>query len=89
MRFSLAVFASGLASSLTDWFFMGNLLCKRFNKHPEIWRYPGDNSIADGAGRIKLEANIATYKPGTNSVVGFMRGAWTSVKLETVGQSPL
>jgi S1-C subfamily serine protease len=36
-----------------------------------------------------VETAIATYKPGTNIVVGFMRGAWASVKLITVGQSPL
>lgn len=41
-RFLVAVFTSGIASSLTDWFFMGDLLYRRFNKHPEIWRYPGD-----------------------------------------------
>lgn len=41
-RFALAVFASGVASSITDWFFMGDLLYKRFNKHPEIWRHPND-----------------------------------------------
>ena len=46
MRFALAVFASGLASSLTDWFFMGDLLYKRFNKHPEIWRYPSDKGAS-------------------------------------------
>ena len=42
MHFGFAVLASGLASSLTDWFFMGDLLYKKFDKHPEIWRYPGD-----------------------------------------------
>ena len=36
-----------------------------------------------------FETAIATYKPGTNIVVSFMRGAWGSVKLVTVGQSPL
>jgi hypothetical protein len=36
-----------------------------------------------------FEAEIATYKPGTNIVIGFMRGAWASVKLVTAGQSPL
>jgi hypothetical protein len=36
-----------------------------------------------------FDAEIATYKPGTNIVVSFMRGAWGSVKLVTVGESPL
>jgi hypothetical protein len=40
-RFALAVFAGGLASSLTDWLFMGDLVYKRFNRYPEIWRYAG------------------------------------------------
>ena len=46
MRFAVAVFSGGLAASLTDWFFMGDLLYKRFNKHPEIWRYPGDQGAS-------------------------------------------
>ena len=41
MRFALAVLASGVVTSLTDWLFMGDLLYKRFNKYPEIWRYQG------------------------------------------------
>lgn len=47
MRFALAAFASGVASSLTDWFFMGDLLYRRFNKHPEIWRYPSDQGASN------------------------------------------
>ena len=41
MRFAIAVFAGGLVSSFTDWFFMGDLVYKHYNKHPEIWRYRG------------------------------------------------
>ncbi|MGA8619560.1 MAG: hypothetical protein WB660_13720 [Candidatus Sulfotelmatobacter sp.] len=40
-RIALAVLASGFASSLTDWLFMGDWLYKRFDRHPEIWRYQG------------------------------------------------
>ncbi len=40
-RIALAVLASGIVSSLTDWLFMGDWLYKRYDKHPEIWRYPG------------------------------------------------
>lgn len=40
-RFALTVAATGIVASLTDWLFMGDLLYKRFNKHPEIWRYAG------------------------------------------------
>ena len=31
----------GIVSSMTDWLFMGDLLYKRFDRHPEIWRFPG------------------------------------------------
>jgi len=41
IRFGLAVLAGGILSSLSDWLFMGDLLYKRNNKYPEIWRYPG------------------------------------------------
>ena len=36
-----------------------------------------------------FDSQIKAYKPGTNVVVGFIRGAWASVKLITVGQSVL
>ena len=40
-RFALTVLASGIVSSLTDWLFMGDLLYKKYNTHPEIWRHQG------------------------------------------------
>jgi hypothetical protein len=40
IRVGLTVFAGGLMASLTDWLFMGDWLYKRYNQHPEIWRYP-------------------------------------------------
>ena len=40
-RFALAVLAAGSVSSMTDWLFMGDLLHKRFDTNPEIWRFPG------------------------------------------------
>ncbi len=40
-RIALAVLASGFVSSMTDWLFMGDWLYKRYDRHPEIWRYPG------------------------------------------------
>jgi hypothetical protein len=40
-RSILAIFGAGIASSLTDWFFMGDLLYKTANKHPEIWGFAG------------------------------------------------
>jgi hypothetical protein len=38
-RIALAVLASSFASSMTDWLFMGDWLYKRYDRHPEIWRY--------------------------------------------------
>jgi hypothetical protein len=41
-HFALAVLAGGIVSSLSDWLFMGSdLLYKRNNKYPEIWRFSG------------------------------------------------
>jgi hypothetical protein len=40
-RIALAVLASGFVSSMTDWLFMGDWLYKRYDRHPEIWRYEG------------------------------------------------
>lgn len=38
-RIGLAVLASGCVASLTDWFFMGDWLYKRYDKNSEIWRH--------------------------------------------------
>ena len=38
---ALATLASGFVSSMTDWLFMGDWLYKRYDRHPEIWRYQG------------------------------------------------
>jgi hypothetical protein len=46
-RIALAIVASGFVSSCTDWLFMGDWLYKRFDRNPEIWRYPA------GAGENK------------------------------------
>jgi hypothetical protein len=40
IRVALTVFAGGFVASLTDWLFMGDWLYKRYDQHPEIWRYP-------------------------------------------------
>ena len=40
-RFALAVLTGGIVSSMTDWLFMGDLVYERFDRHPEIWRFPG------------------------------------------------
>ena len=41
VRIALAALAGGVASSMTDWLFMGDWLYKRYDRHPEIWRYRG------------------------------------------------
>ena len=41
IRFVFAVLAGGVVASMTDWLFMGDLVYKRFDKHPEMWRFPG------------------------------------------------
>jgi hypothetical protein len=43
-RFLLAVVVSGLATSMTDWLFMGVLFHKKYIDTPEIWRNkPGES----------------------------------------------
>ena len=39
IRFTGAVLAGGGVANMTDWLFMGDSLYKRFDKHPEIWRF--------------------------------------------------
>jgi len=47
IRVVLTILAGGIASSLTDWLFMGDLLYKWFNPNPEIWRFPhGEGEMA-------------------------------------------
>jgi hypothetical protein len=46
-RIALAILASAVLSLLTDWLFMGDWLYKRYDRNPEIWRYPA------GAGESK------------------------------------
>jgi len=39
IHIALAIFLGGLVTLLTDWFFMGDWLYKRYDQHPEIWRH--------------------------------------------------
>ncbi|MGH9678283.1 MAG: hypothetical protein ACRD36_14350 [Candidatus Acidiferrum sp.] len=46
-RFALAVLASGVAASFTDWFFMGFLFHGKYAEAPEIWRLqPGQTQTS-------------------------------------------
>jgi hypothetical protein len=41
-RIAIAVLASAVVSSMTDWLFLGSdLLYKGYDRNPEIWRYRG------------------------------------------------
>ena len=55
VRFALTILSGGIASSLTDWFFMGDLLYKRNNRYPEIWRFHGGQG-GHGGGESKAIA---------------------------------
>ena len=60
-RFLLAVVLSGLATTFTDWLFMGALFHKKYSDTPEIWRIkPGQRRLAQHPGILP---------PGTSSVV--------------------
>ena len=46
-RMALAIFLSGLAVSVTDWFFFGVLFHSKYLAYPEIWRQaPGGEGKA-------------------------------------------
>lgn len=46
VRFVLAVGASGVATSFTDWLFMGALFHKKYFETPETWRIkPGQSDV--------------------------------------------
>lgn len=48
-RIVAAILVSGVASSLTDWFFGGVLFHGKYMAHPEIWRRtPGSKSSGEG-----------------------------------------
>jgi hypothetical protein len=42
MRFALVAIAAGVVTSLTDWFFAGDWLHRRFT-YPEVWRRGNEN----------------------------------------------
>ena len=56
-RIALAVLASGLVSSMTDWFFMGDWLYKRYDRNPEIWRY----SAGHGENKAILWSSVLPF----------------------------
>jgi uncharacterized protein DUF1761 len=63
-RFILAVLASGVVTSFTDWLFMGLLFHRKYFKTPEIWRNPPGQSDTRGI--------IASSLAGTLSCAAFI-----------------
>ena len=63
-RFILAVLASGVVTSFTDWLFMGVLFHGKYLKTPEIWRNPPGQSDTRGI--------IASSLAGTLSCAAFI-----------------
>jgi len=56
-RMALAILASGVVSSMTDWLFMGDWLYKRFDKHPEIWQFAG----GEGESKAIVYASVLPF----------------------------
>src|SRR5258705_11977814 len=57
-RFLLAILASGVGASLTDWLFMGVLVHGKYLGHPEVWRRPNGGP---GEGRAILLATLLGF----------------------------
>jgi hypothetical protein len=57
-RFLLAILASGVGASLTDWLFMGVLFHGKYLAHPEVWRRPQGGP---GEGRAILLATLLGF----------------------------
>ena len=54
-RFLIAVVASGVATTLTDWLFMGVLFHKKYLETPEVWRLkPGASETSSIASSTVL-----------------------------------
>lgn len=66
IRFALAALAGGIVTSMTDWLFMGDWLYKRFDQHPEIWRFK------NGQGESKAIAWSAAFPFLTCAVFDFV-----------------
>ena len=45
LRFAAIVVGAGIVSSLTDWFFAGDWIHRRFN-YPEVWRKDESRAVA-------------------------------------------
>ena len=69
IKFALAIIASGIGSSATDWFFTGVLFHDRYDAHPEVWRSPG--------GAAETRAVILSVTLSFCTCAAFVLSAWT------------
>ncbi|MGZ6016949.1 MAG: hypothetical protein ACXWKM_14515 [Phenylobacterium sp.] len=63
--FLLAVFASTVVASFTDWLFMGVLFHDAYNRHPEVWR----DGVREGKSRGAILWSVALGYLMTAAVV--------------------
>jgi hypothetical protein len=94
-RFALAVVASGVATSFTDWLFMGVLFHAKYLETPELWRRPqrgnGETSAIVASTAIGLISCAALIDlciwAGALSVTGALRLAvlaWLAAPLPLI-----
>ncbi len=97
-RFLLAVVASGLATSLTDWLFMGVLFHGKYLDTPEVWRKkPGESETSyilasQLLGVLSCAALIflCIWASALGSVSGALRVAllaWLAAPLPVIGMN--
>jgi hypothetical protein len=88
-RFVLVVIGAGIVTSLTDWFFAGDWLHRRFT-YPEIWRQGAESrAIALTSPLPFVTCGVFTYvaaRLGLHSVAGAVKLA---VAVWVIGPLPL
>ena len=94
--FLAAVVTATVATSFTDWFFMGVLFHDKYMSHPEIWRsQPGDRKAENlaialstlvGLFSCAMFIHICQYLGllGWHEAIAFALGCWLSVALPLI-----
>jgi len=82
VRYVLAVGASGVATSFTDWLFMGKLFHRRYLETPETWRIKRgigpETGPGTGPGQSDVRSIVASSLLGVVSCAAFIWLArWT------------
>ena len=89
MRFALVVLGAGVVSSLTDWFFAGDWIHRRYT-YPEVWRKGAEGrAIAVTSALPFLTCGVFAYvavQLGLHSVSSALKFA---VELWIIGPLPL